>query len=87
MISSVGEFEQVFDHNDCLRRVSDEDPTRIMIMIMINDKIMILLGVVHILRNHFLGSRETPPPLRKGTFQKRFSGIRPLRGGGTPLFC
>ena len=22
----------------------------------------------------------------KGTYQKRFSGIRPLRGGGTPLF-
>ena len=22
----------------------------------------------------------------KGSFQKRFSGIRPLRGGGTPLF-
>ena len=34
VISSVGDFEQVFDHNDCLRRVSDEDPT----MILINDK-------------------------------------------------
>ena len=34
VISSVGDFGQVFDHNDCLRRVSDEDPT----MILINDE-------------------------------------------------
>ena len=26
------------------------------------------------------------PVAYKGTYQKRFSGIRPLRGGGTPLF-
>ena len=31
VISSVGDFGQVFDHNDCLRRVSDEDPTMILI--------------------------------------------------------
>ena len=34
VISSVSDFGHVFDHNDCLRRVSDEDPT----MIMINNK-------------------------------------------------
>ena len=33
-----------------------------------------------------LQSGERRQPARKGTFQKRFSGIRPLRGGGYPPF-
>ena len=33
-----------------------------------------------------IDTRLIDQPACKGTFHLRFSGIRPLRGGGTPLF-